>query len=137
MINLGGWHSVQTFEALVAHGWQVHVCLFLSDFDSLELSVVEVVGILYVLHFGWISLVLQISEVGFGELRLLLSHILCHGRVVESCVEVSVDGFGCCASKVLSIQVFTLNLGHETSVAWYVLGFKSIGWACNPSFSFS
>lgn len=63
MINLGSWHSVQTFEALVAHGWKVHVGLFFSNFNSLELSVVKVVRILHVLHFGWVSLVLQVSEV--------------------------------------------------------------------------
>ena len=58
MIYLGGWHSVATFETLVAYGGQVHVRSLFSNFDTLEFSIVEIIGVVHILDLSGVHLVL-------------------------------------------------------------------------------
>ena len=36
MIYLGSWHSVQALESLITNSWEVHICTFIGNFNSLE-----------------------------------------------------------------------------------------------------
>lgn len=72
MVYLGGWLSVFALETLVANCWQVHVRPLLSDLDSLELSIVEVVAIVDVFALGWVQIVFELSEIFLTELGLSL-----------------------------------------------------------------
>ena len=76
MVHLGSWHSVCALEALVANGRQLHIGSLLSDFDTLELSIVEVVRIIDIPDLSWVHRVLKLSMVLLVEGSLLFSSVL-------------------------------------------------------------
>jgi hypothetical protein len=36
VVYLSGWHAIQTLEALVSNGWEIHICTLLCDLNTLE-----------------------------------------------------------------------------------------------------
>ena len=76
MVHLGSWHSVSALESLVANGRQLHVSSLFSDFDTLELSIVEVVCIVDIPDLSWIHRILELSVVLLVEGSLLFSSVL-------------------------------------------------------------
>jgi len=64
--------SIFALETLVADSGQVHVRPLLSDLDSLELSIMEIVAIVDIFAFGWVQIVSKLSEVFLAELSLSL-----------------------------------------------------------------
>ena len=63
MVNLRCGHAIQALETLISNRGQVHVGLFLSDLDSLELSVVEVESISDIFALCRIDLLSERPEV--------------------------------------------------------------------------
>ena len=131
------WHSVQTFSALIPNGWQVHVCLLLSDFNALEFGIVEVIGVINVFNFRGVKILLQVSKLILAILRLHFCFELGNRGMVKAFIVVAVNSSSSCLREVLSVQIFTAYLRDESCVAWDVLGFKSICWSTDPSISFS
>lgn len=72
MVYLCSWFSVCALETLVADSGQVHVRPLLSDLDSLELSIMEIVAIINVFALSWVQIILELSEIIFAKLGLSL-----------------------------------------------------------------
>jgi len=56
--------------SLISNSWQIHVCTLFFDFNSLELSIVEVRCVLDIFKLGWLDIVLKSAEVLLGKLLL-------------------------------------------------------------------
>lgn len=73
MINLSRGHSVQALKPLIAHRWKVHVGSLLSNFDSLKLCIVEIIGVVDVFGLRWIKIFLKVAEVSLVVFALHFS----------------------------------------------------------------
>jgi hypothetical protein len=136
VVNLSGWHSILALESLVSNGWKVHVGSFLSDLNSLELSIMEIISIVDVLDLCWVDFLFQSSEVIFTKFSgvLCLESVLY--RVTKTYIVFSIDRFASSFSKTLSIEILTRYLRYVTSISRDVLCFNIRVWSSNPIFSF-
>lgn len=132
MVHLSCWHSVCTLEALIAHRGQVHVGALLGDLNSLELGVMEVVGVADVLQLGRVHLLLQLAEVALAELSHVFGGEGVLDRVREALVVLPVDRLGGRLREALSIQILTGHLGNVASVPRNVLGLEVAGGSSDP-----
>lgn len=125
-------HPVQTGEALITHGWQVHVRSFFSDLDSLEFSIVEVISVGNVFLLGWVNSISDFSEVRFVELGFLFCLVDISRWEVVALYEVLVNGCCACLCKTLAKQVLRCDLWNETLVTWNMLRLERISWSTDP-----
>ena len=94
MVHLGSWHSVRAFETLVPYSRQVHVCSLLGNLNALELSIMEIIGVVDIPDLSWVHRILQFSVVLLVESLLLLGVVLLLGRLHLSNFKVRIDGLG-------------------------------------------
>ena len=132
MVHLGSWHSVCTLKALVANGRQLHIGSLFSNFDTLELSIVEVVSIIDIPDLSWVHRVLKLSMVLLVECSLLFSSVLDPSRLLNTRLKIRIDSLGRGFGETISEQVFTCNLGDETGVAWNMLSLEVVSWSSYP-----
>ena len=92
----------------------------------------EVVAVVDVFALSWIKIIFQCPEVMLPVLRLALS-----GKLVLVLRSFLIDGFSCCLSQALSVDVLACNFRNISRVSWDVLGFDILGWSSNPIFSLS
>ena len=95
----------------------------------------EVVAVVDVFSFGWVQVILQMSEIilGVGSLSLGGESVL--HRMIEAFFVLAVDSLGCCFGEALSVEVLTCNLRDITSISWDMLSFDVLGGASNPILS--
>ena len=135
MVNLSCGHAIHALEPLVANSWEVHVGSLFRDLNALELSIVEIIRVVYVLGFCWISLIFQSTEVFLVELTV---HLCCEGlfwRMLEPNLVVAINCLGRSFCETLSIQVLTLNLRNIARVSWNMLRLKLVSGTTDPSLS--
>lgn len=72
MVDLRDWHSVHALVTLISNCWKVHVCSLIRNFDSLEFSIMEVVGIVNILYFSGVNFTLKVPEVFLAEIQLII-----------------------------------------------------------------
>ena len=149
MINLCGWHSIQTFETLIANSWEVHICSFFSDFYPLEpiyenkknkkkikmylLSIMEIIAVSNILDFCWINFFFQGSKIIFVEFSLSFCCESLFNWVIETFLIVSIDSVCSNFGISLSIQILARNLRNIPSISWNMLSLKFISRSTNPS----
>lgn len=92
MVYLRRWLSVCALEALIANCWQVHVRSLLSDLDTLELSVMEIVAVVDVFSFGGVQIVFKFSEVLLAKLGGTFGSESLLYCMVEAFLVLVVDG---------------------------------------------
>jgi len=136
VIYLSSWHSILAFETLVTNCWEVHVSSLFCDFDSLELSVMEIICIVNIFYFCWVNLLFQSSEVIFTEFSGVLSLESVLNRVTKSSVILSIDRLASSFGKTLSIEILTSNLRYVTSISRDMLSLDICVWSSNPIDSF-
>lgn len=136
MIYLSCWHSILTFETLVSNSWEIHVGSLFCNFDTLELSVMEIVCVVDVFYFCWVNFLFQHSEVIFTKFSGVLSLESVLNRVTKSNVIFSIDRFASRFGKTLSIEILTGNLRYVTSVSRDMLSLNISVRSSNPIDSF-
>ena len=152
MINLCSWHSIQTFETLIAYSWKVHICSFFSNFYSLEpknfekiknkkkrskvghlLSIMEIIAVSDILDFCRINFLFQGSKIIFVEFSLSFCCKSLFHWVIETFLIVTIDSVCSDFGISLSIQILAWNLRNIPSISWNVLSLKLISRSTNPS----
>jgi len=136
MINLGSWHSVQTMETLISNRWEVHVCTFFGNFDSLELSIMEVIGVIDILNLCWVEFSFKCSEIILVKFCCIFSCKCLFYWMLETLFIFTIYSFTSCLGKTLTEQIFTCCLWDITSISWYMLSLYILCRSTDPIFAF-
>jgi hypothetical protein len=136
MIYLGSWHSIQTLETLISNGWKIHICFLFCDFNSLELSVMEMISIINVFNLCWVKFLFKCSEIIFIIFCCIFSCKCLPYWMLETLLIFTIYSFSSCFGKTLTEEIFTSCLWYVTSISGNMLCLNILCWSSYPIFTF-
>ena len=95
----------------------------------------EVIGVVDILNFCWVEFGLECSEIILVVFSLVFSCKCVLHWVLETSFVFFIDGLASSLSETLSKKILTSGLWDVSSISWYMLGLKVLGWSTYPVFA--